>query len=160
MGSLGEGGAVMMKVAPPEISPPLIILIRRLDVTCADLLPPPSLLFPSSAAPFWPPPSRSTEISKPRRPPLFYHNHNQSRLHTLTHTFSPFITSYSSYWGPGWLPWDQLLTPSLFIHSVWLLACSLVSLERGPCHAGPSSRLSSLIPSSPPARPIFPSPQH
>jgi hypothetical protein len=28
-----EGSAVMMKVAPPESSPPLIILIRRLDVT-------------------------------------------------------------------------------------------------------------------------------
>jgi hypothetical protein len=27
-------------------------------------------------------------------------------------------------------------------------ACSLVSLERGPCHAGPFSRLSSLVPSS------------
>ena len=37
---------------------------------------------------------------------------------------------------------------AVIIYPQRVAACSLVSLERGPCHAGPSSRPSSLVPSS------------
>jgi hypothetical protein len=75
---------------------------RHLVLTCLPPPPFPSLPFSSPLARLsFGPPSRWTEISKPRRPPLFYISQSQSRPHTLTHTFSPFITSYNSSWGPG-----------------------------------------------------------